>query len=100
MCIRDRNNTADTKEGMDRKNILCSNTKVVFQSSYLLFEHFVTFDIVLIRHIGQEVVILSFRSCFFAKVKFDTASGLVSGNIEKMKDYSGNTCSCALFTTV
>ena len=39
---------------------------IVFQSSYLLFEHFVTFDIVLIRHIGQEVVILSFRSCFFA----------------------------------
>ena len=46
---------------------------VVFQSSYLLFEHFVTFDIVLIRHIGQEVVILSFTSCFCANVKFDTA---------------------------
>ena len=46
---------------------------IVFQSSYLLFEHFVTFDIVLIRHIGQEVVILSFTRCFFANVKFDTA---------------------------
>ena len=45
---------------------------IVFQSSYLLFEHFVTFDIVLIRHIGQEAEILSFTSCFFANVKFDT----------------------------
>ena len=51
---------------------------LVFQSSYLLFEHFVTFDIVLIiRHIGQEVMILSFTSCFFAKDKFDTAKGPV-----------------------
>ena len=43
------NNTADTKEGMDRQTFCAL---IVFQSSYLLFEHFVTFDIVLIRHIG------------------------------------------------
>ena len=64
------NNTADTKEGMDRQTFCAL---IVFQSSSLLFEHFVTFDIVLIRHIGQEVVILSFTRCFFANVKFDTA---------------------------
>ena len=66
----DINNTADTKEGMDGQTFCAL---IVFQSSYLLFEHFVTFDIVLIRHIGQEVVILSFTRCFFANVKFDTA---------------------------
>ena len=46
---KDTNNTADTKEGMDGQTFCAL---IVFQSSYLLFEHFVTFDIVLIRHIG------------------------------------------------
>ena len=58
------------KEGMDRQTFCAL---IVFQSSYLLSEHFVTFDIVLIRHIGHEAEILSFTSCFFANFKLDTA---------------------------
>ena len=54
-----------------------------FQKSSVLL--FATFDIMLRRFVGQEVVILSFTSNFFSNVKFHSEEGSVIGNIKKMK---------------